>query len=85
MADRLPADLRAELIEFARERIKDVSHDAGYVSPQTLAENIVAAQEFAWLAHFTPIARGVWQEGFDAGGRHWRTAKNPYKDAGSAT
>jgi len=60
---RLPPELRAALTEFARERIKDVSHDAGYVSPQTLAENIVNAQEFAWMAHFTKIEAGMPKEG----------------------
>lgn len=52
---KLPADLRADLTEFARDRIEAVWADAGGVPAQVLAENIVAAQEFAWLTHFTPI------------------------------
>ena len=56
MTRRLPPELRADLIEFARERIESCWADAGVVPAQVLAENIVLAQEFAWMAHFTPIA-----------------------------
>lgn len=55
MAKRLPPELRADLTDYAVERIQAVWNDAGYVSARTLAENIVTAQEFAWMAHFTRI------------------------------
>jgi hypothetical protein len=55
VTDRLPPELRADLIEFARDRIEQCWEDAGVVPAQVLAENIVLAQEFAWMSHFTRI------------------------------
>lgn len=55
MPDRLPPALRADLTEFARIRIEQVWADSGPVPAQVLAENIVLAQEFAWMAAQTPI------------------------------
>lgn len=55
MTKRLPPELRAALTDFARIRIEAVWADAGPVPAQVLAENIVLAQEFAWMAHHTPI------------------------------
>jgi hypothetical protein len=52
MIRRLPPELRADLTDYAVERIQAVWNDAGYVDARTLAENIVHAQEFAWMAHF---------------------------------
>lgn len=52
---RLNPDTRADLIEFARTRIQMVWDDAGAVDAQTLAENVVSAQEWLWLSLHFPV------------------------------
>ena len=54
---RLDPDFRADLIEFARDRIESVWADVpGGVDSATLASNIVAAQEFCWMSRQVPVA-----------------------------
>lgn len=52
---RLDPELRADFIEAARARIEEVWADVGPTTAQTLAENIMAAQEFFYLSHQVPI------------------------------
>lgn len=57
---RLDPDFRADLIEFARDRIEMVWADApDGVDAPTLASNIVAAQEFCWMSRQVPVAQPV--------------------------
>jgi hypothetical protein len=52
---RLSAKLRADLIDFAKDRIQTVWNDVGETDAETLAENVVSAQEFAWMSAQVPI------------------------------
>lgn len=54
-AVRFNPEAKAELTEFARTRIQMVWDDAGPVDAQTLAENVVAAQEWLWLSMHFPV------------------------------
>ena len=63
---RLNAKLRASLIDFAKDRIQAVWNDVGETDAATLAENVVSAQEFAWLSAQVPI---VTDERVEAGAR----------------
>lgn len=54
---RLDPEFRAELVDFAKARINDVWADVPQgVDAETLAQNVVAAQEFAWIARGYPVA-----------------------------
>lgn len=53
---RLTPDFRADLIDFAAQRIQSVWDDAGPVTAQVLAENVVAAQEWLWLSLHFPVS-----------------------------
>ena len=54
---RLDPAFRADLIDFARDRIQQVWTDVpGGVDAATLASNIVAAQEFCWMSRQVPVA-----------------------------
>ena len=57
---RLDPEFRAELVDFAAGTIQDVWNDvpAG-VDAITLAQNIVGAQEFAWIARGFPVVPDV--------------------------
>jgi len=50
MPVRLTPEFRASLIDYARNRIQAVWDDAGSVTAQVLAENVVAAWDFAQMA-----------------------------------
>ena len=53
---RLSSEFRADLVEAARERIQAVWADVPEgVDAKTLAQNVVSAQEFFWLAHAFPV------------------------------
>lgn len=54
---RLDPEFRAQLVDFAAGTIQDVWNDvpAG-VDAITLAQNVVGAQEFAWIARGFPVA-----------------------------
>ncbi|HWV44633.1 MAG TPA: hypothetical protein VN039_01170, partial [Nitrospira sp.] len=53
---RFDPAFRADLIEFARDRIQSVWDDVPEgVTAQVLAENIVHAQEFLWLSLQNPL------------------------------
>jgi hypothetical protein len=56
-AARFSPEDRATLIEFAADRIQSVWNDVGETDAMTLAQNVVAAQEFAWLSMHFPIQR----------------------------
>ncbi len=54
---RLDPEFRAELVEFAQVSIQAVWDDVpGGVDAATLAQNVVGAQEFAWISRGYPIA-----------------------------
>lgn len=54
--ERLDPELRADLIEFARDRIESVWADVPEgVDAATLASNVVAAQEFCWMSRQVPV------------------------------
>ena len=57
---RLDPEFRAELVDFAAGTIQDVWNDvpAG-VDAITLAQNVVGAQEFAWIAREFPVVPDV--------------------------
>lgn len=52
---RFDPEFRATLIEFAAARIQDVWNDVGETDAQTLAENVVKAQEWAWMSAQVPV------------------------------
>jgi hypothetical protein len=52
---RIPEEARAHLVEFAQHRIQDVWNDVGQTDALTLAQNVVAAQEFLWLSMQFPV------------------------------
>jgi hypothetical protein len=52
---RLVPEIRADLIELARERIQAVWDDVGETDAQTLAQNVVTAQEWLWLSMSFPV------------------------------
>lgn len=53
---RLTPEFRADIVEAARERIQTVWNDVPEgVDALTLAQNIVAAQEFFWLSLHFPV------------------------------
>lgn len=53
---RLDPDFRAELVDFATASIQDVWKDVpGGVDAETLAQNVVGAQEFAWISRGFPV------------------------------
>jgi len=52
---RLDPEFRATLTEFAQQRIEAVWNDVGETDAATLAQNIVAAQEFAWMSLHVPV------------------------------
>lgn len=55
---RLDPDFRADLIDAAHQRIRDVHVDVPEgVDDETLAQNVVAAQEFLWIARGFPVAK----------------------------
>jgi hypothetical protein len=47
--ERIPADLRAEMVDAAKEAINAVWADVGATDAATLASNIVRFQEFMWM------------------------------------
>ena len=53
---RLSPEFRADLVALAADRIQAVWDDVGPTDAQTLAENVVMAQEFTWLAHQFPVS-----------------------------
>lgn len=54
---RLDPDFRADLVGYAKARIQDVWADVPEgVDAETLAQNVVAAQEFLWIARGFPVA-----------------------------
>ena len=57
---RLDPEFRAQLVDFAAGTIQDVWNDvpAG-VDAITLAQNVVGAQEFAWIARGFPVVPDV--------------------------
>ena len=63
---RLNKQLRSSLIDFAKDRIQAVWDDVGETDAETLAENVVSAQEFAWISAQIPI---VTDERVEAGKR----------------
>lgn len=65
---RFTPELRADLVAFARVRIQAVWDDVGETDAATLAQNVVLAQEFAWLSmHFpTKGPRPITDEMVDA-------------------
>ena len=57
---RLDPEFRAQLVDFAAGTIQDVWNDVpGGVDAITLAQNIVGAQEFAWIARGFPVVLDV--------------------------
>ena len=57
---RLDPEFRAQLVDFAAGTIQDVWNDVpGGVDAITLAQNIVGAQEFAWIARGFPVVPDV--------------------------
>lgn len=57
LGKRLDPEFRAELIEFARFSIQAVWDDVpGGVDAATLAQNVVGAQELAWISRGFPFA-----------------------------
>lgn len=52
---RLSIEFRSSLVDIAAQRIQAVWDDAGPVTALVLAENVVMAQEFAWLSEQYPI------------------------------
>lgn len=53
---RLDPDFRATLVDFAAASIRDVWADVPEgVDAETLAQNVVAAQEFAWISRGFPV------------------------------
>lgn len=52
---RIPEEARAHLVEFAQQRIQDVWNDVGQTDALTLAQNVVAAQEFLWISLQFPV------------------------------
>ena len=62
--ERFDPELRADLIEFARDRIQAVWTDVpGGVDAATLASNVVAAQEFCWMSRQVPVENNTEQKG----------------------
>jgi len=53
---RFTPEQRATLVDFAQNAIEQVWADAGATTAETLAQNVVSAQEFAWLAMHFPVA-----------------------------
>ena len=53
---RLTLEQKADLIEFARGAIQDAWNDVGETTAEVLADNVVSAQEFAWLSMHFPVA-----------------------------
>ena len=60
---RFTPEQRATLVDFAQNAIEQVWADAGATTAETLAQNVVSAQEFAWLAMHFPIDRKTEPEG----------------------
>ncbi len=73
---RFTPELRADLVEFARVRIQAVWDDVGETDAATLAQNVVLAQEFAWLSmHFpTKGPRPITDEMVEAARKGWQEA-----------
>lgn len=54
---RLDPEFRADLVHFAKASIEDVWKDVpGGVDAETLAQNIVGAQEFMWISRGFPVS-----------------------------
>lgn len=54
---RLDPEFRAELVDIAKGSIQDVWNDVpGGVDAETLAQNVVGAQEFVWISRGFPVA-----------------------------
>ena len=67
---RLTLEQKADLIDFARGAIEDVWKDVGATTAQVIADNVVSAQEFAWLSMHFPVAVPVepeWEYSLVAG------------------
>ena len=54
---RIDPEFRAQLVDIAKGSIQDVWDDVpGGVDAETLAQNVVGSQEFAWISRGFPVA-----------------------------
>ena len=69
---RLSPEFRADLVEAARDRIQAVWDDVPEgVDAETMAQNVVSAQEFFWLTHAFPAVQQVSESDLAENLEHW--------------